>query len=110
MASIRLNRICLTLAMNVPIQNGTSSTFATRNRCRPVPRLTQCGQCVTLHVTFVRKRPGTVTRDGRDGIRDARCEIRDTWLVCLVEPSLRASHRKVKAQVEVEGREDAESD
>jgi hypothetical protein len=30
---------------------------------------TQWGYCLTLHFTLVRERPGTVTRDGRDGHR-----------------------------------------
>ena len=53
----------------------------------------------------------SLTRDVRDrrDERDARV-VYLAGLVCLVDLPLRASHRKAKASVEVEGRKDAESD
>ena len=56
----------------------------------------------------------SLTRDVRDrrDERDARVVylVYLAGLVCLVDLPLRASHRKAKASVEVEGRKDAESD
>jgi hypothetical protein len=54
--------------------------------------------CTTRIVSLTRDVRGR--RDERDGSNE----------VGLVDSRLRASHRKVKAQVEVEGREDVESD